>query len=94
MNLPSKFVVDQQFHRVLTFKERLKILFGYNLRADFATMVDRKRGVMAKCEIKLTKEASAEDQKRENAVREEMQHALRAEIFSDLNTAGRPVSKP
>lgn len=68
MSLPSKFVVDQQFHRVLSFKERVQILFGFNIRADFAVMVDRKRGARAKCLIKLTREATAEDQQRSNAI--------------------------
>ena len=71
MHLPNKFVVDQQFHRVLTWKERWMIFLGYNLQADCTTVVHMRKGAAGKCIIRLTRQATAEDQMRTNAVSDE-----------------------
>ena len=66
--LPSRFVHEATFHRVLTWKERWLILIGYNLRIDSSVAVDRKRGdVGAKCVVNLTKVIDPGEQARESA---------------------------
>ena len=66
--LPARFVAEHSFHRALTFKERLLILIGYNLRMKTAVAVDRKRGdVGAKCEVTLTKNIDPSDEARDEA---------------------------
>ena len=69
--LPNKFVVEQRFHRRLSFKERLLILCGYNLQADSTTQVVMKNGsARARLVIRLTKQITAEDQARSDALEE------------------------
>lgn len=68
--LPSRFVSESTFHRVLTRKERWLILLGYNLRVDNSVAVDRKRGdVGAKCVVNLTKNIDPNDEARDDADR-------------------------
>lgn len=59
--LPSRFTVEFEEFKTLTFKERLQILLGYNLRVCSKVMVDRRNeSVKAGSTVWLTKETTAQ----------------------------------
>lgn len=66
--LPQKFVVEFDTFRKLTFRERLKILFGFNLLALVKVVVDRRNtSVKQSTFILLTKQVGVDGQIAETA---------------------------
>jgi hypothetical protein len=61
--LPNRFRVNLGFFRPLKFRERIKILIGYNLACDVSLLVDKRSGqVWNHCEVRLTKQATLTEQ--------------------------------
>ncbi len=65
--LPQKFVVDFDDFKTLTWRERLKILIGYNLILRGKLMVDRRHAdVRYAVNVLLTKHVNAKEVVKEN----------------------------
>ena len=67
--MPNRFIVDFDGFRKLTRRERLKILFGWNLHTKTTVLVDRRNHVTpvkGRCDVSLTKERDAEGQVKEH----------------------------
>ena len=66
--LPSRFAVELDSFRALKFRERLKILIGYNLTCSVKLLVDKRDGrVWSEYKVGLTKQRTATEQQREAA---------------------------
>jgi hypothetical protein len=64
--LPNKFVVEFDTFHELTFKERLKILFGYNLKSVSKVIMNRReRKTWAHTKLQLTKQLDPDGELRE-----------------------------
>jgi hypothetical protein len=68
--LPNDAVIDTVHFKTLSFRNRLRILFGYNLLIKVSTRIHRRQGEVEQgIVLALTRNASHEDQLREEALK-------------------------
>lgn len=66
--LPNKFVFDAEDFHPLTFKQRIRILFGYNVLTRIKVQVDKRaiHPVRYKVELFLSEQRDAAGQIKQN----------------------------
>lgn len=65
--LPRRFVVRLSHFRRFRWKERLKILFGYNALIECDVKIDKRdQQVWDHCALTLTKETNVENQRKQD----------------------------